>query len=99
MPQATKKYSQVALVMGTRHSQKDFHSADLNPGPLAHHGQRPRKIKCVADCFTKWPTKSEDFGKIHFPQTCTSFLGITSFILFDPQTPLLSWIQNIGGPT
>ena len=71
----------------------------LNPGPLAHNGQPPRKIKHVVDHFTKTPTKSEDFGKIHFPQTCISFLGITSFILFDPQTPLLSWIQNVGGPT
>jgi hypothetical protein len=66
----------------------------LNPGPLAHHGQPPGKIKPVVDHFAKIPTKQKDFGKIYFPQTCISFLGITLFVLFDPQTPLPSrWIQ------
>jgi hypothetical protein len=69
---------------------KEFHSADLNPGPLAHHGQPPGKIKRVADHFAKSPIKGRDFGKIYFPQTRISFLGITLFVLFDPQTPLPS---------
>jgi hypothetical protein len=35
----------------------------LNPGPLAHHGQPPGKIKPVVDHFAKIPTKQKDFGK------------------------------------
>ena len=53
-----------------------------------HHGQPPGKIKPVVDHFAKSPTKSKDFGKIYFPQTRISLLGITLFILFDPKTPL-----------
>ena len=49
---------------GHIHSQKEFHSADLNPGPFAHLCQPPGKIKCVADHFAKSPTKDKDFGKI-----------------------------------
>jgi hypothetical protein len=62
----------------------------LNPEPLAYHGQPPGKINRIADHFAKMATKNKDFGKIYSLQTWISFLGITLFILFDPQTPLPS---------
>jgi len=62
----------------------------LNLDPLAYHGQPPGKINHIADHFAKRATKNKDFGKIYSPQTWISFLGITLFILFDPQTPLPS---------
>ena len=60
MPQATKKYPQVALAMGTTHFLKEFHPAESNPGPHAHHSQPPGKVKHVADHFTKRPTESKE---------------------------------------
>jgi len=64
----------------------------FEPGATCMSQSAIRKFNHVADHFTKRATKSKDFGKIFFPQTCISFLGITLFILFDPQTPLPSGI-------